>query len=603
MVFLDASLIKTVPIIDWCLPPEMLQLQSGRPHPSIQRSRFAVTFGLLIGPLLMLVCMVRLIMGEPPNATLMTVLGCSIIATALPIQLRWTGWLKPMIGYYIIAGLVIFPVRVVGMGGLESTAIVWAIAPTLLASLLGGTRLALFSVLVIIGELLGIYYMHNHGMVTAVALNPLSETITIVACIIFVTGMLAVSDVHRRLYERHLEGALKQLEESNNALATRTKEAQAASLSKSAFLANMSHEIRTPLNGVIGMANVLDQSALNPKQRGMLGTLQQSAGLLMGILNDVLDLSKLDSGHFPVAMSPFSLREVIGQSIALHTPSADSKALKLTSHIDSTLEMYQFGNARRVQQVLNNLLSNALKFTESGSIHIHTEPEAGSTHFIRVSVTDTGIGIPTSRLSAIFDRFTQADVRITREHGGTGLGLTICRSLLQAMGGEIGVQSTLNQGSTFWFRLPLPETSPTAEPEPVVVPQFPGLRVLLAEDNIINQRVICYTLERFSIEDVEIAQNGLEALQMLSNNPPYDLLILDVEMPKMDGISAAREIRAGSNYASRMPIIGLSAHAVQEVRQSSLDAGMDTYLTKPLQPGELADVLTGLFPEPIHAQA
>ncbi|MDG1482917.1 MAG: ATP-binding protein [Myxococcota bacterium] len=581
----------------------MLRLQSGRPHPSIQRSRFAVTFGLLIGPLLLLVCMVRLIMGESPNATLMTVLVCSVLATILPIQFRWTGWLKPMVGYYIIAGLAIFPVRVVGMGGLESTAIVWAIAPTLLASLLGGNRLAMFSVLVIISELFGIHYMHSHGMITATTLDPLSETITVIACIIFVTGMLAVSDMHRRLYEKHLEGTLMRLEESNNALAIRTHEAQAASLAKDAFLANMSHEIRTPLNGVIGMANVLDQSTLNPKQRQMLGTLRQSAGLLMGTLNDVLDLSRLESGRSPVAMEAFSLRKVIEQSIELHTPSANSKALELTSHIDDTVDRFQFGNARRVQQVLNNLLSNALKFTESGSVHIHTEPEDESTNILRVSVTDTGIGIPPSRLDAIFDRFTQADVRITREHGGTGLGLTISRSLLKTMGGEIGVRSTPGQGSTFWFRLPLPAASPTAEPEPVETRQFPGLRVLLAEDNIVNQRVICYTLERFGIEDIEIAQNGHEALEMLKCNSPYDILILDVEMPKMDGITAAREIRASKNYESRMPIIGLSAHAIQEVRQSSLAAGMNTYLTKPLKPRELADALTAFFPEPTRAQA
>ena len=377
-------------------------------------------------------------------------------------------------------------------------------------------------------------------------------------------------------------------------LAFAEREATAANLAKSAFLAMMSHELRTPMNGVLGMARALQRTSLDPRQQGYVETILRSGDGLMAILNDVLDISKIEAGRMDLEVEAFDLKELGDQVIELWAEGAAAKRLSLTCQADPQLPPRVLGDETRVRQIVMNLVSNALKFTEAGSVRveIYAAPSADGDGGIEMRVVDTGIGMTAEQLAGLFRPFVQAETSTARKFGGTGLGLAICRELATRMGGEIDVESQPGRGSIFrvWLPLPAAEAPEAADEAPRALPP---LRVLVADDNPINLAVARAVLEAAGVS-IETAADGAEALERLRVEA-FDLVLMDVHMPLMDGVEAVGRIRDGQAGAVDVPVIALTADAMagEEARLKGL--GFDALQHKPVQPGALiaaiADVL------------
>ncbi len=368
---------------------------------------------------------------------------------------------------------------------------------------------------------------------------------------------------------------------------------------KSTFLSNMSHEIRTPMNGVLGMLELLKDTGLSPSQHDLLHTAYNSAASLLLIINDILDFSKLEAGKIELEKINFNLRELLEEVIALLGESARNKNLYLTLRLDPQTPAACTGDPARLRQILINIIGNAIKFTEQGgvavSVTISPEPPA----MLNFEVRDTGIGISEAQQQRLFKAFAQADNSITRRFGGSGLGLSICKNLIELMGGQIGVSSQQNQGSCFWFNVPCkpadagyqassgPAFDALVSAAPILAPPRPAAdykdkRVLLVEDNKINQKVVLAMLHKLLLSP-DLAENGEQALELLQERE-YDLILMDCQMPGLDGIETTRIFRSLERQKNtrRVPIIALTAHATSEARDSCFAAGMDDFLSKPI---------------------
>jgi CheY-like chemotaxis protein/anti-sigma regulatory factor (Ser/Thr protein kinase) len=357
----------------------------------------------------------------------------------------------------------------------------------------------------------------------------------------------------------------------------------------------MSHEIRTPMNGVLGMAHLLLDAPLGARQRRQVETLRDSGQALLTILNDILDFSKMEAGRLELADEDFDLERVVSSVTALMTARADEKRLALRASIASDVPTALRGDAGRLRQVLLNLVGNAIKFTETGEVCVDVglSGPAGGAVPLRIVVRDTGIGIPPAAQARLFQEFTQVDASTTRRHGGTGLGLAICRRILLAMGGDIGVESRPGSGAAFTVAVTLERARAPLAPEAgVPASAIVPLRILLAEDNAVNREVALGLLQRHG-HTVTVVTDGAQAVTA-ARAGRFDVILMDVHMPGMDGTEAARLIRGMPGAEGRVPIVALSASVLKDEVDVCYQAGMDEFLAKPIEPAALTGVLARL---------
>ncbi|MDH4385522.1 MAG: ATP-binding protein [Caulobacter sp.] len=371
--------------------------------------------------------------------------------------------------------------------------------------------------------------------------------------------------------------------------------AKAALKAKSDFLANMTHELRTPLTAIVGFSNLMKAAEdLNPRHARQMGIIHDASENLLTVVNDVLDFSRLEAGAVELDAHPFDPLAMARSTLALLASQAEAKGIVLSVNSDGADGML-LGDGARLRQVLTNLISNAVKFTASGEILVTVrQTVAGDQRRLRIAVRDSGIGISSDQLGGIFGRFTQADASVSRRYGGTGLGLAISRLIVEAMNGLIEVESQPGEGSTFWFEVVMPPADRVLREEPDQGPAAEmgeTLRLLVVDDNPVNRELVCALLEPFDVE-IETANDGVEAVEA-AGRARFDLILMDLQMPNMDGLTATKHIRAAAAPGQRrVPIVALTANVLPEQIARCLEAGMDDHLGKPIHPERLVNTIS-----------
>lgn len=419
----------------------------------------------------------------------------------------------------------------------------------------------------------------------------------------------------RKRIEIQLQDYLDKLELFRLDAMEAQKRAEKANAAKTEFLANMSHELRTPMNAIIGMCDFLLSSDLNEEQQENAKVLSQSSYNLLGILNDILDISKIEAGELEVEYVVFDMRAAVQQVVHLFKPLSQERDLSLNLSVADDVPREIYLDYAKYQQILRNLISNAMKFTSVGGVTVDVQlVNDDGINFVEVSVSDTGVGIPEDKLKAVFDKFTQADTSVTREFGGTGLGLAITQQLVALMDGLIGVESTLGEGARFWFRLPVRSIPDNANALEVVSPsdaqvQSDGVDydvpILLVDDHPVNMMFITKLMEKIGFTNLETAENGLQALEKIQNKS-YAMVLMDCQMPELDGYEATRKVRemeAAAGGEQHLPIVAVTANAMVGDREKCLNAGMDDYLAKPIKRDQLEEKLYKYLPAAGDVQA
>ncbi|MCB9316835.1 MAG: response regulator [Lewinellaceae bacterium] len=402
---------------------------------------------------------------------------------------------------------------------------------------------------------------------------------------------------------RNIMRAFDQRSQSFDEQEMRIRSAHEAARLREQFMANMSHEIRTPLNAIIGFAALLNRENLSARQQELNTNIRIASENLLAIVNDILDLSKIEAGMIPLENTAFELPGLLRSLKQLFAARAAEKKLTLELDLAADLPERLLGDPTRLTQILVNLIGNALKFTEKGSVHLRagvSRQDAEHT-WLQLSVEDTGIGIPADKLDLIFERFIQADAETTRLYGGTGLGLAIVKQLVTAMKGSIRVESTPGKGTIFTLVLPFRQATQASEtlPKPEEKTEIPtGVRLLVVEDNPMNQRMLQLQLEAWNLP-YTLAENGRRAIELLEKSPTaFDLILMDIQMPEMDGYAATKFIREQLNLS--VPIIAMTAHVLAGEREKCLRIGMNGYVSKPIREQELLDLLGQQMPRSVE---
>ncbi|MBO6824769.1 MAG: response regulator [Sneathiella sp.] len=374
-------------------------------------------------------------------------------------------------------------------------------------------------------------------------------------------------------------------------------EAKRANEAKSEFLAVMSHEIRTPLSGLIGILEILQEKRLEREAKDLVATALSSSSHLLTVLSDVLEFSRIEAGKLDIVEAPFSLNLMLKQIVALHFSSAKNKELELLL-VKPEEDYVCIGDEQRIRQIIGNYLGNAIKFTENGKIKLECDADLDVSSKVlstKIIVHDNGIGIPKDRLASLFTPFEQVDSSRTRSFGGTGLGLSICKKLAEQMGGQVGVESVEGEGSSFYVKLDLPigTLEDTYQNIKQSIKELPRLKILAAEDVALNQFILKTMVGDKMKQDLTVVTNGLEVLECLQSSE-FDVVLMDVQMPEMDGVTATETIRQSAEEYNDIPIIGLTANALESQQKEYISAGMSACISKPLNWEELTNVLSEL---------
>ena len=528
-------------------------------------------------------------------------LAVGLLAAVAYYQSRFTGYKENTILIYVTIGLILFVFGWYLNGGIEGSTPQESVFLIALIVILVTRKYHLLFILLVAGMFLACFIVEKQypQLVTPSESTGAKENDIIVSAIVNILIVGLLISILKRSHEADKNLLVKQSEElrsSQTELSSAKDLAEAATYAKSNFLANMSHEIRTPLNGIIGTVQLLSMSETLPGQKELLHTLQSSSNLLINIISDILDLSKIEADRLVLTPVPFNIRECIKTVIGICRPGINNKNITLNYIVDSRLAEYVVGDESRVQQILVNLIGNAIKFTDEGfvSLSVTVTGSWADKQEVTFLVSDTGIGISNESLGQLFKPFTQVNTSALRKYGGTGLGLSICKKLVDMMDGRIWVKSQETQGSIFSFSIPMPLANSSAgdniindfdKTEPY---KHKPLSILLVEDNKMNQLIAGRIFEKIGYP-VDFADNGLLALKKIEERE-YDLIFMDIQMPEMDGLQATRYII--DKYGDKAPpVIAMTANVLSENEQECKEAGMKDFLSKPFTIDRLEAVI------------
>lgn len=546
---------------------------------------------LIIGLYMLISLIINIIIGFSIPLNIVVVLVGVLSAVAF-YNSRVKGYKENTVLIYVTIGIILFIFGWFYNGGIEGSTPQEGVFLVALITILVTRKYHLLFIGIMIGVFLGCFFVEKQfpQLLTPVESGSAKELDILVSSVMAMLIIGLLLGVLKKSHESDKNRLIKKSEElllSQTELSTAKDLAEAATFAKSNFLANMSHEIRTPLNGIIGTAQLLSRSELLPGQEELLKTLQSSSNLLINIISDILDLSKIEADKLVLIPADFNIRKCIKTVIDICRPAIDNaKPIKLSYTVDSKLADYVNTDESRLQQILVNLISNAIKFTDQGFVTLHVTVSGNQPNIQEVTfrISDSGIGIKPEAVAQLFKPFTQANTSTVRKYGGTGLGLSICKKLVEMMGGKIWVESKEKEGSVFSFSIPLTvaKNIMTATNTKLVDAKerhlHKPLRILLAEDNKMNQLIARRIFDKIGYP-IDIADNGLLAIQKLEQQP-YDLIFMDIQMPEMDGIQATRYIL--DKYGdSAPPIVAMTANVMSENEIECKRAGMKDFLSKP----------------------